>query len=172
MAEYCKPCLILTEAPDGLSYSGSARGCLKSGVNDFKALCEKTGRIKWAQGHENAFGLAVWTSQLDSFVDILNKKMPISHGAVYDVDAVYEAIGNYQLYEDIILLSTYKFLWGQQIEEPLIAVKNIRITKKSIDLLSRGKNPTLKIILDSGVELIKFGSNEDEYESLRSDGYV
>ena len=35
--------------------------------------------------------------------------------------------------------------------------------------MSRDKNPTLKISLKNGVELIKFKSSEEEYETLYSD---
>jgi hypothetical protein len=38
--------------------------------------------------------------------------------------------------------------------------------------MSPDKTPTLKIILPNKVSLIKFGSSQDEYESLLSDGYV
>lgn len=38
-----------------------------------------------------------------------------------------------------------------------------------VQLMSRDKNPTLKISLHNGISCIKFKSNEDEFNSLISD---
>lgn len=55
------------------------------------------------------------------------------------------------------------------MEEPLIAIEHISVTKEMLQLMSRDKNPTLKIILPNGVSCIKFKSSEEEFSSLYSD---
>ena len=52
MAKYQRPCCILTkvENENGLSYQGSARGCDKVGITEFKDICEKTDVIMYAEG--------------------------------------------------------------------------------------------------------------------------
>ena len=50
-----------------------------------------------------------------------------------------------------------------------MAFENISVTAKNIDLMSREKNPTLKINLPNGTSLIKFKSSEEEFNSLYSD---
>ena len=45
----------------------------------------------------------------------------------------------------------------------------LNITKDKVQLMSRDKNPTLKITLPNGMSLIKFGSSEEEYKSLYSE---
>lgn len=62
-----------------------------------------------------------------------------------------------------------KYLWGQNMEEPLIVIENIAVTKDMLQLMSRDKNPTLKITLPNGISCIKFKSSEEEFENLFSD---
>lgn len=50
-----------------------------------------------------------------------------------------------------------------------MAFEGITITKDNLTLMSRDRNPTLKITLPNGVSAIKFRSSESEYESLYSD---
>ena len=40
-------------------YQGSARGCDKVGVKEFKSLCADTGVCEYCTGHEGAFGLGI-----------------------------------------------------------------------------------------------------------------
>ncbi len=51
----------------------------------------------------------------------------------------------------------------------MVAIEHITVTKDMVTLMSRDKNPTLKIQLPNGVSCIKFKSSEEEYESLLSD---
>jgi hypothetical protein len=51
----------------------------------------------------------------------------------------------------------------------LVAVENISVTKDMITLMSRDKNPTLKIQLSNGVTCIKFKSSEQELDNLSSE---
>lgn len=45
MAKYQRPTCLLTKVTDNgtISYQGSARGCDKVGINDFKSICAETG---------------------------------------------------------------------------------------------------------------------------------
>jgi hypothetical protein len=45
MAKYQRPTCLLTKVIDNntVSYQGSARGCDKVGINDFKSICANTG---------------------------------------------------------------------------------------------------------------------------------
>jgi single-stranded-DNA-specific exonuclease len=69
----------------------------------------------------------------------------------------------------ILEIANLKSIWGQGVEEPLIAIERICVHKDSIKLMSADKNPTLKITLPNGMSLIKFRSSNEEYESLCSD---
>lgn len=42
-----------------ISYQGSARGCDKVGINDFKSICAATGVTQYCTGHPGAFGIGI-----------------------------------------------------------------------------------------------------------------
>ena len=56
--------------------------------------------------------------------------------------------------------------WGQGLSEPKVAIENIKLHSQNVILMSPDKKPTLKIILPGNISLIKFGSSQEEYESL------
>ena len=60
-------------------------------------------------------------------------------------------------------MANFKHLWGQGVEEPLIAIENVKVTKEQLTLMARDRNPTLKITLPNGMSLIKFRSSDEEY---------
>ena len=85
----------------------------------------------------------------------------------YRVDFIYPA--NTARPQTILDLGDHHELWGQNMEEPLIAIENAKISKEMVTLMSRDKNPTLKITLPTGIACIKFRSSEEEYQSLCSE---
>lgn len=89
---------------------------------------------------------------------------------IYYVDYIYDGcdidINN------ILDIARLEDLWGKDIDEPYIAIHNLKIDKSMLTLMSPDKKPTLKINIQNKLSIIKFNSNEEEYESLLSDGYV
>lgn len=203
MAKYQRPCCILTKVEecyedeywyeDGdcylttlktrVSYQGSARGCDKTGIANFKDICEQCPSTIFAEGHQSAFGLGidcgtigdggeeVFGEGIYQFIDYTNEALKdINDEAIYYVDYIYNSTNvNPQNILDIAGLDD---LWGKDVDEPLIAIKNLKITKDMITLMSPDKSPTLKIILPNKVALIKFGSSQEEYEQFLTEGYV
>lgn len=168
MAEYQRPValLIATETEDGLAWSGSARGYGKSNdLTDFRKFCEDSGLVVYAQGHGQAFGLSILDEKFDEFVQYSDAVLQeVEFSPSYKVDFIYSM--NTLKPQDILSLGDMKNLWGQNMEEPLLAVEHIQVTRDMVTLMSRDKNPTLKIQLSNGVACIKFKSNEDELASL------
>ena len=66
-------------------------------------------------------------------------------------------------------MAELKPLWGQGVDEPLVAIEHINLHKDKIVLMSPDKGPTLKITLPNGTSLIKFKSSQEEYEKLHSE---
>lgn len=59
------------------------------------------------------------------------------------------------------------------MDEALIAIHDLKVTKEMLTLMSPDKKPTLKITLPNKVSLIKFGSSQEEFNSLYSEeGYI
>ena len=154
-----------------VSYQGSARGCDKVGLMNFKDVCTATGVIMYAEGHQGAFGLGVAAENIDSFIqktDELLKDM--SDEPLYYVDYIYE--GNRINDQNILDIASLEDLWGKDMDEAYVAIKDLKVDKNMLTLMSPDKRPTLKITLPNKVALIKFGSSQEEYESLLSEGYV
>lgn len=173
MAKYQRPCCVLTKVRNekGDFLQGSSRGYDKSGVTNFKDICENFPYTDYAQGHQSAFGLSIPSDKANEFLEYTNKVLEnMSSSPVYLVDYIYE--GSNVEPSDILDIANMKFFWGKDIDESKIAVEGLVITKDMVTLMSPDKRPTLKISLPNGVALIKFHSSQEEYGSFCSNsGY-
>lgn len=187
MAQYQRPVLLLNEVENEewatsangdklipfyyTTWEGSARGCDKSALTDFRKFCQDSGLIEYAEGHANAFGFGIHNKYLLDFINYCNEELKdFEFTPCYNVDFIFSASnfnGN-----DILKIAELKSLWGQGVAEPFIAITDIRVSKNNITLMSPDNKPTLKIKLANGVEIIKFKSSKEEYESLVTEGYL
>ena len=170
MAKYQRPCCILTRVEDdkGISYQGSARGCDRTGITEFKDICEQTECIMFAEGHQGAFGLGIEEQYLDDFINKTNEILKdTSDEAVYYVDYIYKNIDVDPV--NILDIAGLDDLWGKDMDEPQVAIEGLKINKNMLTLMSPDKKPTLKITLPNKVSILKFNSSQEEYDSLYSE---
>lgn len=90
--------------------------------------------------------------------------------SIYYVDYIYD--GANVRSEDILDIASLDSLWGKDMDEPFIAIRNLKVTQDMLKLMSPDKNPTMKITLPNKISLIKFGVSEDEYNNFYSDGFL
>lgn len=164
-AKYQHPCLVLTKSKGKddkeYYYRGSARNYSMSEIEDMRQLCEDTGDVEYAQGHSSAFGISIPESKLDDFIQKTNAiYSEAAQEPVYWVD--FEWFSKDIDAQKILMIAQNKSTWGQGLPEPYIAIRDIPLT--SVQLLSADKNPTLKIHLSNGVDIMKFKSSQEEYE--------
>ena len=184
MAKYQRPCCMLTERvkEDGtVTYEGSARGCDKVDVTDFKSICAATGVCDYTVGHPGAFGLGITAGkrneeegevfgesilEFERRTDELLKDM--ASEPTYYVDYVWSVNDvDAQSILDIADLAPYI---GKDMDESLIAIKGIQITKEMITMMASN---TVKITLPNGIAMIKFRMPDEEYNKLYSEtGFV
>lgn len=170
-AKYQKPTAVLTpiEQEDGhIELCGSMRNYSLSVNQDLKATLEGTGLAKCA-GHANAAGLFIEENNLNALCDKMNdiyKDIDQTH--VYWVDYIWNNTADFDKVMDIGKLNIY----GQGIPESFVAIEDLDLSQCSVHLLSRDKNPTLKIVLPNGVTIMKFKSSDEEYEEFLSDHAV
>lgn len=170
MAKYQKPVLLVRETDEGL-LQGSARGYDKSELKDLKSFLLESGFMEYAEGHAAAMGVGIYKDKVNALVDYSNTVLAnYDFSACYDVD--YEYMSNDFKAQDIIDIGSMKSLWGKGIDEAMVVIKGIKITSNNITLMSANKNPTIKITLQNGTSLIKFGASQSEFESLKSSGYT
>lgn len=191
MAKYQRPCCILTETkkissggdiPDTTTgvikhippvnittYEGSARGCDKVGVTEFKDICAETEVCEYTVGHQGAFGLGIRQENIQTFIertDFCLKDM--ASEPIYYVDYIWSA--NNVSSEKILDIADMNSMWGKDIDESLVAVEEIKVNKNNITMMASN---TVKITLPNGVSIIKFRMPDEEYNKLYSEsGYV
>lgn len=178
MAKYQRPVCILTKVesnPNNLpwedsnviSYQGSARGCEKTGILDFKKICADTGECIFTAGHPNAFGLGIEANNIDSFIEKTDAALAdISDEPIYYVDYIYE--GNEVSSEDILTIAGMDDLWGQNMDEPLLCIHGLKVSKDMVTVYVK-KNNTLKITLPNGITLMKFDASDEECNKLQNE---
>ena len=190
MAKYQRPTCILTkvEIPKYIidldlppwekqplpqivtTYQGSARGCQKVGVIDFKSICADTGVTMYQTGHPNAFGLGILEQNIPAFIQETDAALvDMQDEAVYYVDYIYEGDNIQPI--DILTIADMQDLWGKDIDEPYLCIKGICINSDMVTVYKK-KDNTLKITLSNGISLMKFKATDEQCEMLQnSDGY-
>ena len=187
MSQYQRPVLLLNKtiqeveclSTDGkrmllkdVAWEGSGRGYDKSKFDNLREFLKESGLVMYAEGHANALGVGIKDFNFDTFMNYSNKALAdFDFTPCYKVDFIF--IADDFNGKDIIKIAELKSLWGQGVEEPLVAIENIRVTSKNVALMSKDKSPTLKITLPNGTSLIKFKSSQEEYEKFYSElGYI
>lgn len=151
-------------------YQGSARGCEKVGVIDFKSICAATGVTMYQTGHPNAFGLGILEQNIPAFIQKTDAALvDMQDEAVYYVDYIYDGDNIQPI--DILTIADMQDLWGKDIDEPYLCIKGICINSDMVTVYKK-KDNTLKITLSNGISLMKFKATDEQCEMLQNnDGY-
>ena len=147
-------------------WEGSGRGPNVPGLEDCRAFYESSGLVEYGQGHANAFGLGIKDANIDEFLNWCNNALKdFDFTPKYKVDFIIDAKKMSESKYDLYNLIEYDNLWGQEVEQPKIAVSNLVITTDNIQLM---KGTTLKITIsgEPDISLIRFRSSEEEFETL------
>ena len=166
MAKYQRPVLLLNKTADG--WEGSGRGYDKSKFDNLREFLKESGMIMYAEGHANALGVGITDEEFKAFIEYSNRELAeFDFTPCYKVDFIFS--GSDFRGTDIVEIAELKSLWGQGVDEPLVAIEHINVYAGNVVLMSPDKSPTLKITLSNGTSLIKFKSSQEEYEKLRSE---
>lgn len=179
MAKYQRPVCMLTKVTESVekgdvsnwinkvSYQGSARGCDLAGITEFKTMCEATGVIDYAQGHQGAFGLGIPADKIEEFLAITDEMLKdMSDEPIYYVDYVYE--DSSFAGQDILDIAYLNELWGKDMDEPKVALKGLKLKKEMVTVYDKKGALTLKITLPNRVSLIKFRAPEELCDMLQN----
>lgn len=164
---YQRPVIIAFLNEDG-DYAGSVRapGHVE-GWENFKDMCNESGACKYALGHQLAFGICIYGDAVQDFVDYFNDKFAnIDVEPKHNVDFVFEA-DDPRIPDLCFDIDACGDIWGSGLEMPRIAITNVKVGPGTLALF--GKLPTrktLNIDLPNGVRAIKFGSSQEEFQSL------
>lgn len=171
MSKYQRPVLLLNKVvTDGgtISWEGSGRGYDKSRFDNLREFLNNSNLVMYAEGHANALGVGIMDDWFEDFIDYANEKLAeFDFSPCYKVDFIYD--GNDFKGADIVEIAELKSIWGQGVDEPYVAIENIKVSKDNVVLMSADKNPTLKITLPNGTSLIKFKSSQEECDKFKSE---
>lgn len=185
MAKYQRPCCILTKVTEveenivalsnppqpiqKISYQGSARGYDKSGITNFKDICESFEDTLYAQGHQGAFGLGLPQQSINQFLDYTDDVLSnLSSETIYSVD--YDWKKDTVDPDAILAIAELEDLWGKDMDEPWVAISNLRITKDMVNVYVKKTN-TIRINIP-GVSIMLFNATDEECELFQTEGYI
>ena len=162
--KYARPTLILRiiKQEDGsILYAGSGRNYTNSKLENFREFCLDTNCMELAQGHASAFGASIKDKDFEDFVNITNKKLAnFDFSPCYYVDL--EVSADQLTDQEVFAIASNADLWGQGMEEPLIAITNLKINKDNIQFLGADKK-TLKLIFSNRkTNMIKFHLKDEQ----------
>lgn len=162
---YNRPVILTFKNEDG-SYTGSCRAPDNiPAYADFRSQCEQSKLFKYASGHPLAFGVAFPAENTQKIIAYFENKLSgIDLTVSEKVDFVFDA-DDPEICDMIEELTMYENIWGQNIDAPKIAIKNVKMGCGKMSLIGSKKN-TLKIAYPF-YELINFNSSEAEYDSLK-----
>lgn len=172
MAKYQRPCCILTRVNNEgiLSFQGSARGCDKVGITEFKDICAATGYTMYEAGHQGAFGLGILEDNIENFINATDLSLAdMSDEPVYYIDHIFH--GNDVDCNQILEIANHPELWGSRMDEPYMMIEDLVVTNDMVNVYEKKTN-TLKITLPNGLALIKFNITDDERDMFKGDGCI
>lgn len=166
--KYKRGTLLVRYNPEKEAMTGSIRGYDKGELKDLKSFLQSLNKFDFVEGHANAAGLQIKPERLIEANNEINELLKNIENDVslHDVDFI---ISSKQLKGELIKeIHKHQDIWGHQLDEPLIAVKDIEVNKDEIYL--NGKTSKTLKFESRGVEYIKFFSNEDEWNALKEHG--
>ena len=180
MAKYQRPVCILTkhetnpnhlpwQGQNRIIYQGSMRGYTKTGIASFKKICEDTKAVQYVIGHDNAAGIAIQSNKIQTFLKLTDAILAnVSDEIFYSVDYIFK--GERVDAECICTIANMQDYWGQDVPEPLICIKGLKVSKDMVTTYMKKTN-TIKISLYNGVELMKFNATEEQCQKFKNNNY-
>ena len=181
MGKYQRPCAVLTrrerevDTASGkqlkVTYDGSARGCDKADVSNFKDICDETFLIEMTAGHQGAFGLSILEANVGAFLKSTDDTLRnMASEPVHYVDYIYR---NTNIDPSQILeIAELDGIWGKDVEESFVAIDGLKVTADMVTVYVK-KNNTLKITLPNHLSIMLFNAPDDLCEKLQNtQGYV
>ena len=181
MGKYQRPCAVLTrrerevDTASGkqlkITYDGSARGCDKADVSNFKDICDTTLLTEMTAGHQGAFGLSLLESNVTSFLQATDSALQnMASEPIHYVDYIY-----YNTNVDpnqILEITELDGIYGKDVEESFVAIDGLKVTADMVTVYVK-KNNTLKITLPNHLSIMLFDAPDDLCEKLQNtQGYV
>ena len=156
-----KPCILLNKFLDKktgkITYGGSARNVNHSPIESFKDVVNSTNVFNFGKGHANAFGVNLDLDKKDEAINVMNNILrDVEYDSTYRVDFILDI-------EDVSIkliteLARFEDIVCQGIEEPMLAVENISLTKDCFEIFGKNED-TISFTIDE-IKYIQFKCKE------------
>ena len=156
-----KPCILLNKFFDKktgkITYGGSARNVNHSPIESFKDIVNSTNVFNFGKGHANAFGVNLDLDKKDEAINVMNNILrDVEYDSTYRVDFILDI-------EDVSIkliteLARFEDIVCQGIEEPMLAVENISLTKDCFEIFGKNED-TISFTIDE-IKYIQFKCKE------------
>lgn len=160
--KFNKPCILLKKhldkATNKVFYGGSARNIDHSPIDSFKDIVNATGVFN-GKGHANAFGIVdLPIDKKDEAINVMNGILrDIEYDSTYRVDLILD-IDDVSV-SLVVELSKFEDIICQGIEEPMLAIENINLTRDCFEIFGKNED-TISFIIDD-IKYIQFKCKED-----------
>lgn len=169
--QYNKPCILLKKHFDKKTkttvFGGSARNIDNSPIDSFKDIVNSTGFVN-GKGHANAFGIVdLPVDDKEKAINMMNSILrDTEYDSTYRVDFILDI--NHVTIPLIIKLSQFEDIICQGIDEPMLAIENILLTRDCFEVF--GKNEDTISFMVNDIKYIQFKCKEGNqlYDFLQS----
>lgn len=157
-SKYKRPTIVARLNNEGY-IRGSARAPGNTELKSFKNFMASTKLFEYTLGHDQALGVSILDRNLSTFHEIANKELSkIDFGEnYYDVDFVMRA-DDPKIGEAIEELCAIEQVYGQQNEEPVMAITNLSVSQNDVKII--GKNLDTLRIEKNGITYVKFRAKD------------
>lgn len=156
-----KPCILLNKFLDKrtnkITYGGSARNIDNSPIDSLKDIVNSTKSFNFGKGHANAFGINIDLDKVDDAINEINNILKdVEYDSTYRVDFILDV-------EDVSVklitdLGRFEDIICQGIEEPMLAIENISLTKDCFEIFGKNED-TVSFMIDE-IKYIQFKCKE------------
>lgn len=157
-SKYKRPTIVARLNDEGY-IRGSARAPGNTELKSFKNFMASTKLFEYTLGHDQALGVSILDRNLSTFHEIANRELSkIDFGEnYYDVDFVMRA-NDSKIGEAIEELCAIEQVYGQQNEEPVMAITNLSVSQSDVKVI--GKNLDTLRIEKNGITYVKFRAKD------------
>ena len=157
-SKYKRPTIVARLNDEGY-VRGSARAPGNTELKSFKNFMAGTKLFEYTLGHDQALGVSILDRNLSTFHEIANEELSkIDFGEnYYDVDFVMRA-NDPKIGEAIEELCAIEQVYGQQNEEPVMAITNLNVSQNDVKII--GKNLDTLRIEKNGITYVKFRAKD------------
>ena len=159
--QYNKPCILLKKHFDKntktIVFGGSARNIDNSPIDSFKDIVNSTGFVN-GKGHANAFGIVdLPVDDKEKAINTMNSILKdTEYDSTYRVDFILDI--DHVTIPLIIKLSQFEDIICQGIDEPMLAIENISLTRDCFEVF--GKNEDTISFMVNDIKYIQFKCKE------------